>query len=97
MATGTHVCLHVVSRIIVGLNPKLEYVKESQSTAPVPGIMKIRRGGSVIVWICQDGRTDIQSNVVVPMSSFVELHDANGRNDSQKKKKHLYYRGISFV
>jgi hypothetical protein len=38
--------------------------------------------GSVIVGICQDGRTDIQTNVVVVMSSFVQLHDVNSQNDS---------------
>jgi hypothetical protein len=38
--------------------------------------------GSVIVGICQDGRTDTQTNVVVLMSSFVQLHVVNSRNDS---------------
>ena len=53
-----------------------------RASAPVPSDMKIRRGGSVIVGICQDGRTDMQSNVVVLMSSFMELHVVNSRNDS---------------
>jgi hypothetical protein len=81
-ATQTHVCLHVVSRI-VGLNPKLEYVKETKSTAPLPSLMKIRWGGGGFCY-CWDlpRRTDMQTNVEVLMSTLVKLHVVNSQNDS---------------
>jgi len=37
---------------------------------------------SVIVGICQDRRADMQTNVVVLMSSFVQLCAVNRQNDS---------------
>ena len=72
-ARGVYYCCRVESEI--GLYQGIIV------NGPVPRLMKIRWGGSVIFGICRERQTGMQTNAVL-MSSFVELHVVNSQNDS---------------
>ena len=73
-ACGVSYCCEVESEIVIC---QVILVNRSISTFHENSLR-----GSVIVGICQDGRTYMQTNVVMLMSLFVQLHVVNSRNDS---------------
>lgn len=83
MTKQTHVCLHVVSRIVVVLNEKLENVKGISVNRHSVKLHENPLKGCIIVGIWQDGRTDMRTKVVVGvlMSALVQLHVVNSGND----------------